>query len=52
MALLPAIVCIAVVRTYLVGDHRDQHVRPIRIMKNDRRAMSVVRYGLMEIESA
>ena len=48
---LLAVVCIAVVWSYLVGDHRDQCVKPIRILKNGRRAMSVVRYGLMEIES-
>ena len=48
---LLAVVCIAVVWAYLVGDHRDQCVKPIRILKNGRRAMSVVRYGLMEIES-
>ena len=48
---LLAMVCIAVVWAYLVGDHRDQCVKPIRILKNGHRAMSVVRYGLMEIES-
>lgn len=47
---LLAVVCIAVVWAYLVGDHRDQCVKPIRILNNGRRAMSVVRYGLMEIE--
>ncbi len=46
-----AVVCNAVVWAYLVGGHRDQCVKPIRILKNGRRAMSVVRYGLMEIES-
>ena len=44
-------VCLTVVWVYLVGDHRDQNVKPIRILKNGRRAMSVVRYGRMEIES-
>ncbi len=48
---LLAVVCIAVVWVYLVGDLRDQYVKPIRSLKNGRRAMSVVRYGMMEIES-
>lgn len=48
---LLAVVCIAVVWAYLVGDHRDQCVKLIRILNNGRRTLSVVRYGLMEIES-
>ena len=32
-------------------DHRDLCVKPIRILKNGRKAMSVVRCRLMEIES-
>ena len=47
---LLAVVCIAVVWANLVGDHRNQHVKPLHILKNGRRAMSLVRYGLMEIE--
>ena len=36
MALLLVVVYIAVVRAYHVGDHGDQCVKPIRILKNSR----------------
>lgn len=49
IARLTAMVCIALVWAYLVGDHKDINVKPIRILKNGRRAKSIVKYGLEEI---
>ena len=51
IARLTAMVCIALVWAYLVGDHKDINVKPIRILKNGRRAKSIVKYGLEEIAS-
>lgn len=39
----------ALVWAYLVRDHKDMNVKPIRILKNGRRAISIVKYGLEEI---
>ena len=46
---LVAMVCIAMVWAYLVGDHKDMNIKPIRILKHGRRAKSIVKYGLEEI---
>ncbi len=48
---LVAMVCIAMVWAYLVGDHKDMNVRTIRILKHGRRAKSIVKYGLEEISN-
>lgn len=44
-----AVVCIALVWAYLVGDHKDINVKKIRILKHGHRAKSIVKYGLEEI---
>ena len=49
IARLTAMVCIALVWAYLVGDHKDINVQPIRILKHGRKAKSLVKYGLEEI---
>lgn len=46
---LVAVVCIALVWAYLVGDHKDVNVKKIRILKHGHRAKSIVKYGLEEI---
>lgn len=43
-----AVVCIAFVWVYLVGQHQNQ-VRKIPILKHQRRAFSIFRYGLDEL---
>ncbi len=48
---LVAMVCIALVWAYLVGDHKDINVKPIRILKHGHRAKSIVKYGLEEISN-
>ncbi len=48
---LVAMVCIAMVWAYLVGDHKDINIKPIRILKHGRRAKSIVKYGLEEISN-
>ena len=49
IARLTAMVCIALVWAYLVGDHKDIYGQPIRILKHGRKAKSLVKYGLEEI---
>lgn len=49
---LVAMVCIALVWAYLVGDHKDINVKKIRILKHGHRAKSIVKYGLEEISDA
>ena len=46
-----AMVCMAPVWAYLVGEHKDVNVKPIRILKHGRKAKSLVKYGLEEISS-
>lgn len=46
---LVAVVCIALVWAYLVGDHKDLNIKKIRILKHGHRAKSIVKYGLEEI---
>ena len=46
---LVAVVCIALVWAYLVGDHKDVNIKKIRILKHGHRAKSIVKYGLEEI---
>lgn len=46
---LVAVVCVALVWAYLVGDHKDINVKKIRILKHGHRAKSIVKYGLEEI---
>lgn len=51
IARLLAMVCIALVWAYLVGEHKDINVKPIRILKHGRKAKSLVKYGLEEIST-
>lgn len=46
---LVAMVCIALVWAYLVGDHKDINVKKIRILKHGHRTKSIVKYALEEI---
>ena len=49
IARLVAMVCVALVWAYLVGEHKDINIKPIRILKHGRMAKSLVKYGLEEI---
>ncbi|WP_289290039.1 transposase, partial [Muribaculum intestinale] len=49
IARLVAMVCMALVWAYLVGEHKDMNVKSIRILKHGKRAKSLVKYGLEEI---
>ena len=51
IARLFAIVCIAFVWAYLVGEHKDINVRPIRFLKHGRREKSLVKYRLEEFSN-
>ena len=51
IARLFAMVCMALVWVYLVGEHKDIYVKPIKILKHGRRAKSLVKYGLEEISN-
>ena len=51
IARLFAMVCMALVWAYLVGEHKDIYVKPIKILKHERRAKSLVKYGLEEISN-
>ena len=46
---LVAMVCVALVWAYLVGEHKDMNIKKIRMMKHGYRAKSLVKYGLEEI---
>ncbi|WP_289865110.1 transposase, partial [uncultured Muribaculum sp.] len=46
---LVAMVCVALVWAYLVGEHKDINVKKIRMMNHGYRAKSLVKYGLEEI---
>ena len=46
---LVAMVCMALVWPYLVGEHKDINSKPVRILKHGRKAKSLVKYGLEEI---
>ena len=48
-ARLVAMVCMALVWAYVVGEHKDINIKPIRILKHVRKAKSLVKYGLEEI---
>ena len=48
---LVAMVCMALVWAYLVGEHKDINIKPIRILKHGRKAKSLVKYGLEEIST-
>ncbi len=41
----------ALVWAYLVGEHKDINIKPIRILKHGRKAKSLVKYGLEEIST-
>jgi hypothetical protein len=41
-----AIVCMAFTWAYVIGDHLDKNIKPIRILRNGRRAYSIFKYGL------
>lgn len=49
IARLVAMVCIALVWAYLVGEHKDISIKKIRILKHGHHAKSLVKYGLEEI---
>lgn len=49
IARLLAMVCVALVWAYLVGEHKDMNIKKIRICKHGHRAKSLVKYGLEEI---
>lgn len=49
IARLVAMVCVALVWAYLVGEHKDIDIKPIRILKHGRKAKSLAKYGLEEI---
>ena len=51
IARLTAVVCIALVWAYLVGEHKDLNIKAIKILKHGRRAKSLVKYGLEEISN-
>ena len=51
IARLLAMACIALVWAYLVDEHKDINVKPIRILKHGCKAKSLVKYGLEEISS-
>ena len=42
---------LALVWAYLVGEHKDINIKPIRILKHGRKAKSLVKYGLEEIST-
>lgn len=42
-------ICMALVWSYLVGEHKYINIKPIRILKHGRKAKSIVYYGLEEI---
>ena len=45
IARLVAMVCVALVWAYLVGEHKDINIKPIRVLKHGRKAKSLVKYG-------
>lgn len=49
IARLTAMVRMALVWAYLVGEHKDMNVKAVRILKHGKRAKSLVKYGLEEI---
>ena len=51
IARLFAMVCMALVWAYLVGEHKDIYVKTDKILKHGRRAKSLVKYGLEEISN-
>lgn len=51
IARLLAMVCIALVWAYLVGEHKDENVKSIKTLKHGRKAKSLVKYGLEEISN-
>lgn len=51
IARLLAMLCMALVWTYLVGEHKDINIKPIKILKHGRKAKSLVKYGLEEIST-
>ena len=51
IARLTAMVCLALVWPYLVGEHKDINVKAIKILKHGRKAKSLVQYGLEEISN-
>ena len=51
IARLTAMVCMALVWAYLVGEHKDINVKAIKILKHGRKAKSLVKYGLEEISN-
>ena len=48
---LVAMVSMALVWAYLVGEHKDINIKPIKILIHGRKAKSLVKYGLEEIST-
>ena len=48
---LVAMVCMALVWAYLVGEHKDINIKPLKILIHGRKAKSLVKYGLEEIST-
>ncbi len=51
IARLTAMVCLALVWAYLVGDHKDVNIKAVNILKHGRRPKSLVKYGLEKISN-
>ena len=51
IARLTAMVCLALVWAYLVGDHKDVNLKAIKILKHGRRAELLVKYGVEGISN-
>ena len=52
IARLTAMVCLALVWAYLVGDHKDVNLKAIKILKHGRRSELLVKYGVEGISNA
>lgn len=51
IARLVAMVCMVLVWADLVGKHKDININPIKMLKHERKAKSLVKYGLEEIST-
>ncbi len=52
IARLTAMVCLALVWAYLVGDHKDVNIKAIKTLKHGRGAELLVKYGVEGISNA
>ncbi len=51
IARLTAVVCLALVWAFLVGEHKDLNIKAIKILKHGRRTKLLVKYGLEEFSN-